>query len=313
MGLSSVVKGAVGGFVGSGGNPLGAVMGGLSGMGSNAAASGIQSGMRMSRAEMEKAMEAIKAGSAGGRKELMGGAGRARDIYGSSYGDSLGAINQGYGQGFDYLNQAQGRLDPLAGMFDSSMGNQFSLQGIGQNLSDITSGDGPFAEMIAQNMLGSQGMLGGAGYARSGTAGAQGGQIGMQTALDINQMLFGQQMQNPALAAIQQQSALDMAGGQMAINQGGQLAGLHTGYGTQMGGLEQQLGSDLANIELGQGSNLANIRAGIGAQQASGAQALGEANASQYSPLIEMIGGQMGQGTGEGGTLDFLTNIFAQK
>jgi hypothetical protein len=202
------------------------------------------------------------------------GYGAAGDYLNKGFEQGIGSVNQGFSQGFDYMNQAQGRLDPIAGMFDPSMGNQFSIGGIADNLSQFSDPNGPFGQLIADRMASSGEAAAGAGLARSGNRMAEAGRIPMQEALGLNSMLFSQQLQNPALAAIQAQSGLDQSMGGMAISQGNTLAGLQTGQGGALAALEQSKLQDLSNMALGEGSNLANLNVGMGAAQAAGQNAI---------------------------------------
>ena len=263
-------------------------------LGVDDAREGMRRGLAAQRAAALKAENAMRGGAAGARTNLTGAYEGAQNIYGQGYQDQMAAMNLGYDTGMDYLQEgnvnAMGRLDPLAAMFDPSMANQFSVEGIGQNLSQISDPMGAFGDLINQNRATATSGLSSAGYARSGKAGRDLGMIDTETALGINSMLFGQQMQNPALAAINAQSSLENQFGVnaagMATGHGANMANIHGMNAQQLAALESGYGSDMANIDLGTASNLANIYTGTGAAEANTMNQMGGLKMGMAQTLI---------------------------
>lgn len=267
-------------------------------MGVDAAKAGIRKGMAAQKAAAQKAAGTI-IGAGTQASGFLGDAYQgAQDIYGTGFQNQMGAMNQGYDQGMNFLQQGQqgamASLDPMVQMFDPSMANQFSVEGIGQNLNQIQDPMGAFSGVFDQRRKEATSMLGAGGYARAGTAGASAANIGTDTALNINQMLFGQQMQNPALAAMGQQSQLQNQFGQnaagMATQQGMNMANLHGMNAQQLAALESGYGSDQSNLALGQGTNLANIYTGQGAAEANALNQMGGLKMGMMGNILNAAG-----------------------
>ena len=264
-------------------------------MGVDAAQAGIKKGMHAQRQANLKARNALQAGAGQGRENLAAGFAGAKGAYGQGYEDQLAAMNQGYGQGMEFLQQGQqgamASLDPMTAMFDPSMANQFSVEGIGQNLNQISDPSGAFSGVFDQRRKEATSMLGAGGYSRSGRAAGEAANISTDTALGINSMLFGQQMQNPALAAMNAQSQLQSQYGQnaagMATNQGANMANIHGMNAQQMAALESGYGSDLASLNLGTAGNLANVYTGQGAADMAGYSNMGSLKMGMAGNLLE--------------------------
>lgn len=200
----------------------------------------------------------------------------------ASIGQGRSDISGGFGAGIS-------RLDPLAGMFNpQALGQNFTQQGFADQLTGFTDPNGAFAPLFQSRQQAATNALGAAGLTRSNTAAEQAANIDLETALGLSSELFGRQIQNPAIQAIQQQAQFDVGQGQaLAANSG------------QRAELEARFGSDIANLILGQGSNIANLKTGAGASEAQALQAIGGLRSQAVAPFIEAgIGAATAAATG---------------
>jgi len=265
----------------------------ITGMGD--ARAGMRKANKAQQEAILKAMGQINTGSDLASGYLGTGYGNSQNFYNQGLQQQSGALNQGYNQGIDFLGQGRDQainyLDPMAQMFDPSMANQFSVQGMGQNLAQFSDPNGAFAPMFASRQNSAMGALGAAGYNRSGNAAATAANIDMETAMGLNQQLFQQQMQNPAFNAMNQQSQYANQFGGNAANMadayGLNQANMYGNYAGNMAGLEGAYGSDMANLELGRAGNLANLTTGAGASEAQMLQGIGGLKAATMGPLLQ--------------------------
>jgi hypothetical protein len=134
--------------------------------------------------------------------------------------------------------------------------------------------------------------------ARSGARAKAAADIPLEQALGLNQQLFQQQMSNPALQAMMQQSNLTAQGAGLATQEGAALASLLTGRAQGLAGLETGEAENLANIQLGLGTNIANLESGLGAAEAAAGQANAEAGMAGFGMLYDVLGEAAGAALG---------------
>jgi hypothetical protein len=266
--------------------------------GANDAKDAIRKGMKRQREAVQRGIKEVRETSGRAMGLTREGFADARDLFGAGYADAMRTTEEGFGQGFDYLRQATSRLDPLAAMFDPSMANQFSIEGLAKNLGQFTDRSGPFGALIAERQRNALNQMSDVGIARSGTRAGGAADIDLETALSLNSMLFGQQMANPALQAMIQQSGYDVAGSQLAAQQGGALGALQVGRGTGLSGLTTAEAENLASMELGLGTNIANLESGLGAAEASAGQALAGTSLGASKMVFDAVGEAAGQALG---------------
>lgn len=255
----------------------------------------------------ELATSTLQQGRQGALSALQGGFGQSQEFLQQGGTGALQALGTGRDASLDALTAANqgaiGRLDPIAGLFDpAALGQNFTQQGFGQQLAGFADPQGAFADIFSQRQQSATNALGAAGLTRSGRAAEEAARIDLETALGLSNTLFGRQLQNPALAAIQQQAQFQSGlGGQIAgvetgfgQNQanilsalGQNQANLATGFGQGASGLQSGLASDLANLQLGQATNIANLGVGAGASEAQALQAIGGLRSQAVAPFVE--------------------------
>ena len=215
---------------------------------------------------IRQATETIQGAGIGATEALGSGRQAAFDQFGQARTDLSGGVNQ-----------AINTLNPIAGLFDpAELGQNFTQEGFGQQLAGFTDPQGAFAPLFQQRQQSATNALGAAGLTRSGQAAETAANIDLETALGLSRDLFGRQIQNPALGAIQNQANLQAGLGQ-------NLAGVSQ----NIAGLESAFGSDIANLQLGQGSNIANLQTSAGASNAQALQAIGGLKSQAIAPFIE--------------------------
>lgn len=170
-----------------------------------------------------------------GIDEITAGAGRATDALNVGRNSALTAITGG------------GAFDPAA------FGQGLTLQGFGQSINDILSPTGALAPLIQERQQAATNALGAAGLTRSSVAAEQAAAIPFETALQLENLLFGRQ----------------------------------AGVANQVGQLEQGFGSNIANLETGTSASLANLLAAIGESKANTASGAAGARNSAIGTLVQ--------------------------
>jgi len=256
-------------------NPVKAIRQGFESItGVSDARAGIKSANAAQQAAIQQAISGLQAGGGLATTTLEGGRDLSSQALGVGRGGALQAIRSGTGEAINTLN-------PVANLFDpTALAQNFSVEGFGNQLASFADPSGAFAGLFDQRQQSATDALSAAGLSRSGRASEEAARIDLETALGLSNTLFGRQIQNPALAAIQNISNLQ-------ANQGGNIANIESGFGRDISGLEGAFASDIANLQLGEASNIANLNIGAGASEAQALQAIGGLRGQAAAPFIE--------------------------
>lgn len=254
-------------------NPVKAIKSGFESLtGISAQRDAINSARKYSLASLEEAKKILASGDKNAIANLLAG----KDA-------TLQAINTGFEQGI-------GTLQPIADLFNPQGIQQgLTLEGIGSTLQAITGPDSPFAGLIQNRKSEALDALSAAGLRRSGAAAEAAAEIPTELALQISDMLFSRNVNNPALNALNT------------------ISGLQVTQGQQQGQIESDLAQSLAGIDLSGAANLANLETGAGAVQANTALGLGNLEAESRQQLLDIFGGQLTSGL-QGGLSTLLSS-----
>jgi len=191
---------------------------------------------------------------------------------------ALEALRSGTQGATDTLQEGFGLQQNLVsggGAFDvNEFGQGLTMQGFGQSLSDIASPTGAFGALIDERQQAATNALGAAGLTRSGVAAETAAQIPLETALQLENLMFGRQ----------------------------------SGVANQLASLQGGLTSNLANLQIGEASNIANLETQSGKSEAETALAVGQAQANALAPFLEAGAGAVASSGGIGALLGFLSD-----
>lgn len=263
-------------------------------------------GLRQLRTSRDFAKENIRAGRVGSELALEGG---QRDAISSLLlggGAARGDIQAG-------TQGAIGALGParLGTFFAPQVARSSTLQGFGQNISDILSG-GALDPLIGQRQESATSALASAGLSRSNVAAERAAEIPAELAFLLEGELFGR-AEDRLTTGLDAQSDIARLLEQQGIN----LGNIDLGVGQGVSGIQEAGGINLANLIGGEKTSLANLITGSGINiaellrsqpgaltplgQTSDPVALQQITGQRDRNIAQALGGAVTGGVGGGG------------